>query len=239
MEVTLFFSPHQDDEILSMGIGILESLKTDDVHLILCTDGSKSSVRKALNNKRICPFHFGIHKYNLSKEEFTNARDREFINSCKILGIKEDNIHIHKNRTIDGELSIEKSKEIVKYYLDKYKGAKVRTITPFGCREQHEDHKNLGQACLDLYKENIITNLEFYIEPYFYKEFLEINNIVIETKKAHDKEKIKKAAASYKLWKPKEGRYSIGYHSTRRYFDSFNKNPLSYVHKYVSNTENT
>lgn len=232
-EVTLFFAPHQDDEILSMGIGILESLKTDEVHVILCTDGSKSSVRKALNNKRICPFHLGIHKYDLSKIEFTNARDREFIDSCKSLGVDVDNIHIHENRTVDGELSVEKSREIVKYYLDRYKNANVRTITPFGCNKQHEDHKNLGRACLDLYEEGFISDLEFYVEPYFYKEFVDINDINIEIKKPCDEEKAKKAAASYKLWKPKEGRYAIGYHSTRKYFNAFKKEALAYMHKSI------
>ena len=47
----IYFIPHQDDELLSMGVDICDSLKKrKNVHIVLCTDGSGSSVRKRLNN---------------------------------------------------------------------------------------------------------------------------------------------------------------------------------------------
>lgn len=234
-EVILYFAPHQEDEVLNMGIGIVESIKVYDTHVILCTDGSKSSVRKVLNNNKICPYHFGIHRYELSEEAFVLARDKEFYESCKRLGMKYENIHIYKNRTIDGELSIEKSRDIINTYLENYPNAKVRTITPFGCESQHSDHKNLGLAALELYMEGKIENLEFFVEPYFSEEFKDTNkDINLEIKTTED-DNILKALMSYRVWNPKIGRYAVGYHSTRRYFKRFKKERLAYIHKVEKN----
>jgi LmbE family N-acetylglucosaminyl deacetylase len=236
-EVILYFAPHQDDEVLSMGIGILESTKLDDTHVILCTDGSKSSVRGVLNNNKICPHHFGIHRYELSEEEFILARDKEFYESCKYLGVKYENIHIYKNRTIDGELSIEKSRDIINTYLANYPNAKVRTITPFGCDSQHSDHKNLGLAALELYREGKIENLEFFVEPYFSDEFKDLNKAInLEIKTAED-DNVLRAAMSYRVWNPKAGRFGVGYYSAKRYFKHFKKEKLAYIHKVEKNLE--
>lgn len=233
--VTLYFAPHQDDELLSMGISVMNSIEKDDTHVILCSDGSKSNIRRVLNNKRFCTRHFSFHRYDLSIEEFIKARDMEFIDSCKGLGVCESNIHIDEDRTIDGSLDIQKAKEIINKYLDKYENAKVRTITPFGCEAQHSDHKNLGHAAIELYKEGKIKDLEFYVEPYFYKEFEEVNPDIEVLCVGVDKSKednLLKAINSYKVWKPKEGRYCVGYHSTRPYFDQFNNEKVCYVHRY-------
>lgn len=54
IEATLFFSPHQDDEILSMGSAIIEHVEKSDTHVILCTDGSKSVIRKVLDDGVLC-----------------------------------------------------------------------------------------------------------------------------------------------------------------------------------------
>lgn len=234
-DITLYFAPHQDDELLSMGIGVINSIKDSDTHIILCSDGSKSNIRNVLNNKRFCKHHFSFHRYKLSVNEFVNARDMEFINSCKSLGVSDCNIHIDDDRTIDGSLSIKKAREIIIKYLDKYENAKVRTITPFGCDSQHMDHKNLGYAAIELYNEGKIKDLKFYIEPYFYKEFVDVNpNIEIMSMGVENKEEYKllNALNAYKVWKPKYGRYCIGYHSTKPYFDQLTKEKICYFHVY-------
>ena len=234
-DITLYFAPHQDDELLSMGISVMNSIENSETHVILCSDGSKSNIRKVLNNKRFCKHHFSFHIYKLSVEEFVNARDMEFINSCKSLGVSDCNIHIDEDRTIDGSLSIEKAKDIMIKYLDKYENAKVRTITPFGCDDQHIDHKNLGYAAIELYNEGKIKDLEFYIEPYFYKEFIEVNpdiEVIYISVDNNKEENLLNALNSYKVWKPKEGRYCVGYHSTKPYFDQLTKEKVCYVHKY-------
>ena len=91
----IYFAPHQDDELLSMGVDICNSLKKGkSVHVVLCTDGSGSSVKRKLNDGKSCNKHPGEHIYDLSEQEFIQARDTEFVASCLALGVKRENIHI-------------------------------------------------------------------------------------------------------------------------------------------------
>ena len=235
-ETILYFIPHQDDELLTMGVSIIKDMKEHDVHVVLCTDGSKSNIRKVLNNKRFCTRHFGMHRYNLSEEEFSKSRDKEFIQSCTSLGLKKENIHIDESRTIDGNLTIDSAKDIMKKYINKYENVKVKTMSHLGGDSVHKDHKNLGFAAEKLYEEGKINDLELLIDPYYYEEFksvnpsIEVNTLTVDSKE--DEEKIVNAISSYKYWKPKEGRYCIGYHSTKAFFDGLIKEKKSYIHIY-------
>ena len=76
-DIVLYFTPHQDDELLTTGVDIYKTclLQNKEVHVILCTDGSKSPARQRLNSGNVCPIHNQVHNYNLSEEEFINCLD--------------------------------------------------------------------------------------------------------------------------------------------------------------------
>ncbi|MFL8712016.1 PIG-L family deacetylase [Clostridioides sp. GD02377] len=232
VEATLFFSPHQDDEILSMGSDIIEHVEKSDTHVILCTDGSKSIIRKVLDDGGICSYHIkDVHKYSLPEEEFSKDRDKEFKESCKEMGVKESNIHIEENRAHDGELSKKKAKEIILKYLDEYPNAKVKTVTPYKASGIHEDHRALGEAALELYNEGKIKDLRFYVEPYDYNDFKKINSNIEVWKVLNSQEnKLLSAMNAYKKWNPENGQYAIGYHSVKSHFDELKTNKIQYVH---------
>ena len=220
-KTVLYLAPHQDDELLTMGIDIINSIESGfDVHVILCVDGSKSIVKKILNNGETCTFHKDKHSYDLSSREFVFARDREFIESCVCLGVPLSNIHIYAKRPSDGELSIEKAENIVCQYLNLFnKNAKVCTIWHGNGDKQHIDHKNLGYAVYNLYKRHKLKEVRFFKEPYC-KSKIKFNKI----KAIKDIEiKIDNAICSYSKWEPQNGRYAIGYHSVRNEFDNFKK----------------
>ena len=95
MKKILYFVPHQDDELLGYGLDIAKETKlnSENVYVFLCTDGSSSGVRRMLcDNKEECFLHEGKHQYTLGSEEFSKARDREFILSLIALGVKKENI---------------------------------------------------------------------------------------------------------------------------------------------------
>lgn len=50
--VILYFAPHQDDELLTLGVDACRAISSGeyDVHIILCTDGSKSNKRFEICN---------------------------------------------------------------------------------------------------------------------------------------------------------------------------------------------
>lgn len=241
-DVILYFSPHQDDELLTMGVDICKTclLPNKEVHVILCTDGSNSPARYRLYSCKVCPIHNKIHNYPLSKEEFVNARDCEFISSCKALGVLPENIHIYEKRAVDGSLSVEYAGEIIKHFISIYgKDVEVRTIAPFKYGSyQHQDHYNLGLAATNLFKERAFVKAKFFIEPYHLPEgkrkFIISLFFKIEKEDASEKtrKEIEKAIQqSYAYWKPEEKRYAVGYHCVTNIFEKYKKDIATYFIK--------
>ena len=233
----LYFAPHQDDELLTLGIDIITSIsKGHDVHVILCTDGSKSGVRKMLNNGETCTKHEGIHNYNLSIEEFVQARDREFLGSCHSLGIQPSNIHILETRYIDGSLSVSDAESVIEKFLSVYgKDSIVCTIGPNNGPSQHRDHKALGRAAENLLNKGMIQELRLFIEPYHAKKVLTNPRLLpvyptIQKAAAAKEKNIQNAVSSYSYWNPDEQRYAVGYHSVTTEFNDFLKEMTSYYY---------
>ena len=241
-DIVLFFSPHQDDELLTMGVDICKTclLPNKEVHIVLCTDGSKSPARERLNGKEFCKIHNQVHNYNLTQEEFIKARDCEFVSSCTALGILQKNIHIYEKRAVDGSLSVEYAKEIIKHFVSIYgKDVEVRTIAPFKFGQyQHEDHYNLGLAAKKLLKKKFFEKSKFFIEPYHIHKGLRkyIAKLFFSIKKTECSnqviEKIKNVTKqSYTYWNPEEKRYAVGYHCVTKIFDNYKQNIATYCIK--------
>jgi LmbE family N-acetylglucosaminyl deacetylase len=241
-DIVLYFSPHQDDELLTMGVDISRTclLPNKEVHVILCTDGSKSPARQRLNSGKLCKIHNQAHNYNLSEEEFIKARDCEFISSCKSLGVLPKNIHIYEKRAVDGSLSVEYAKGIIKHFVSIYgKETEVRIGAPFRFgKYQHEDHYNLGLAAKLLLKEKFFVKTKFFIEPYHLpkglrKIFISLfYSIKREEISDQIKEKIEKAIQlSYTYWNPEEKKYAVGYHCVTDIFEYYKKNIATYCIK--------
>lgn len=231
----LYFAPHQDDELLTMGIDISSSISHNcEVHVILCTDGSRSNVRKTLNNGTTCSKHDGTHIYELSAEEFTAARDKEFTDSCLALGVPASNIHIYEERSVDGSLSVEAAQKIICHYTSLYgKDAVVCTIAPNNGPAQHKDHKALGKATENLLNNGKLQEVHFFIEPYHAKKVLDHPRLLplypFSQKASSDtSQQLKKAIQSYSYWNPKKQRYAVGYHSVTTEFNDFLKEMTSY-----------
>ena len=236
----LYFSPHQDDELLSMGIDICNSISEGhDVHVILCTDGSKCTVRDELENGEKCNQCPGTHTYHLTEEELIAARDKEFRESCRALGVEDSNVHILQNRFTDGKLTIFDSKKTILLYLNVMgPDCVVCTLDPnHENNRQHRDHKGLGYAAVELFNEGFICELRVFTEPYFSEFFYHKMDFVrgriravIDVATVLIRGKIQKAAESYSCWDPEAGRYAVGYHDIAEAFDALLQNGTSYCH---------
>ena len=234
-KTVLYFAPHQDDELLTMGLDICRSVEKGwDVHVILCADGSRSYVRGLLNDGKGCGKHEGVHCYELTEEEFVAARDREFTGSCMALGVPGENIHIPENRAVDGSVTVEEAEAIMLHYLEKLgKDSYVCTINSGNGDAQHRDHKAVGKAAENLLNRGVIRELKSFVEPYLYHKII-ANSWILPVDPYVDKateaegEKLKKAIGSYSLWDPEQQRYAVGYHSVTTEFNDFLKNLKSY-----------
>ena len=215
----LYFIPHQDDELLTMGIDICSSTKKGyNVHVILCTDGRKDITLSTLQNQQKCTFHDEPHIYKLTENEFIQARDTEFINSCLLLGVPQQNIHIPSDRGIDASLEIATAETIIQRYLHLYgKNSAVHTIHFNTGNMQHKDHKTLGQAAYNLWQKGLIHKVKFFKEPYCNPD----NGVNFICRQASPEiaSHIYDAIRNYQYWAPAAGRYAVGYHSVTQLFD--------------------
>ena len=237
-KIKVYFVPHQDDELLTMGIDICTSvLNGDEVHVVLCTDGSKSKVRQRLNNGQTCWKHEGIHCYDLNEEEFVQARDTEFFDSCLALGVKKECIHIPSKRDVDGSLSMYRAETIMKHMIEQIgKEILICTIAPNNGSSQHKDHKTIGSAAHKLLNLGNVQEVKFFVEPYHYLEIYENPRLIpfepdILTAQNEIREKVFQAIQSYKYWNPEKKRYAVGFHSVTNEFKDYLNNPqnISYV----------
>ncbi len=232
----IYFVPHQDDEILTMGISIAMGVKNGfDVYVVLCTDGSRSRIRTVLNDGSICEKCLNRHVFPLSLEDFIAARDREFLSSCADLGVKRNNIIIEENRIKDGNLTEENARKIIVKYLDLLgRDSYVGTMYPNDASIQHHDHRNLGLAALKLKNEGKIGRLELMEEPYVVKEVN--HNPADEPKKikarADIESRLENAISEYSLFNPSKGRYAVGYHSVTNELELLKEEKTLYSHIY-------
>lgn len=236
LPVMLYLVPHQDDELLTLGVDACRiiSAGTHEVHAALLCDGSKSQIRQALRNGKTCPHHPGTHQYSLEIPEFVAARDREFRASCEAIGYRPENIHILPNRAIDCGLGVEFAETAITELLSRYpKQTTVCTISPFGGDAQHRDHATLGQAALNLYRKGIIRELRFFVEPYCVDSCRNAYpNLSLNVIPANEEEKqrLEQSVGAYSLWAPDQGRYAIGFHSVTKAFREFIESPAAYCH---------
>ncbi len=237
-DTVIFFSPHQDDELLTMGVAAanIKSSHVINTHVVLCTDGSASAVFATLANEEACQLHDGLHSYRLTESQFVNARDVEFSESCAALGYRPCELHFPFVRAKDKCLSQEIARQLILSALAEVPDAKVCTIMPLECDFQHVDHTNLGKAAMDLFEEGQIRELDLYVEPYLVDklkeagagiwESLHLETMAPESEEAS--ERLDKAIAAYCRWDPDNKRYAIGRHSVKSEFTDFVNSKLAY-----------
>lgn len=129
MGPAIWFVPHQDDEVLSMGAAIKQHARAGRrCIVVLMTDGSNSGVKG---------------RYP-SEEEFVAERDREFNRAVKQMGAEPV---IRADRAEDGFLTIAWALGVMQEYASQYPDASLKTMTP---HDNHSDHANLGRALQQL-----------------------------------------------------------------------------------------
>lgn len=216
--VAVFYSPHQDDELLTMGHAITHYVQRGyEVHVVLLTDGSNSSSIHLVNNEIKTKY-----LQPLSKQEFSYARNLEFVRSLKVLGVERENIHFAYFE--DGKTTVDEIQNLILQYHSRFPEAEHMA---FSYHDDHIDHKNSGIALQNLYKGGIIKEPKLYIQnverPFYngtYEPDIEQYQSIIES-----------AIYAYSDWNPLRRMYSIGIISVKGHFDTLKEDPRSKYHR--------
>ncbi|WP_165769069.1 PIG-L deacetylase family protein [Virgibacillus profundi] len=213
---TFFIVPHQDDEMLTYGVAILNhTWHGDNVHVVLMTDGAASRVYELLNKKLDNP---------LTRQEFSEARLKEFKHSMMILGVPDENIHV-KNYP-DGGLQVADVESTILAIQKEYPNAKFKAMSYL---DDHNDHKVSGLALQNLYDKGIVKDARFYFKPsQFGTE--RFSGAIKDKYLPEYKPFIHAGVEVYKKWQPQIGRYAIGNTSVGKSFELLKNSPTSMYH---------
>lgn len=230
IQYVFYFSPHQDDELLNLGAAMCKDIDAGyEVFCVLCTDGGASGARLLIGDGGCCQWHEGRHGYSMDRASFSAARDREFTESCRALGVKKDHILIPKNRMADGGSTVEGAKQIMRDAIKDYPPERtaVKTLAPVDWQHQNADHTALAHAALQLREEGGCALVEEYLETILFPapEGTAIPETV--TPDEAQRKRLLTAAGSYCRWQPEEGRFAVGFHSVADEFIEFRKEQIS------------
>lgn len=235
----LYFVAHQDDELLNTGILLAQEARQFpyDTYVVLCTDGGGSGVLNVLGDGKDCWLHTGSHSYPLIRKEFSFARDREFLESCRMLGVKDENVIIHKKRGLDGSLSAEEARNIIIDVLSLFpeeKDFRIRAVSSLFVGRQNPDHRAIAVACEELFKEGMFTGMLLVTDSCFEgncRELFPEREFIEKTADTLTFEKIKAAAECYGKWEPEKGRFAVGFHSVKDEFEEIVRNPKTVFYR--------
>lgn len=133
-DYAFFFTPHQDDEVLSMGAAI--KAMTDvgrPVYVVLLTDGGSSQYCNNVNYPQWRP-----------RSACVAARDGEFTNGVQSMGAIPI---IRSDRAIDGTLTVAYAQGVINAYHTNYPNAALRGMSQY---DASPDHANIGIALNNL-----------------------------------------------------------------------------------------
>ena len=239
----IFYTPHQDDETLGMGSSIAANVREGKpVYVVLFANGGGSSALNILNGESFCWQHMTTHHFNLSKKDFINARNAEFIAACKALGVHR--IYIANNgagwdESIGLGKMTAKFKDLVLFFHAQFPKASHNFISGNCDVNPHEDRQNAHRAGAiaihQLYNAKTITDIQLHkVYVYYFPSKQRTSNWEVPVSYP-DMLTRQKACDQYGYFNPAEGRYAIAYlHSV---VDLFINSLLS-GYDYVDYTQN-
>ena len=241
----IYLVPHADDETLTYGIDILNSIRAGrQVQLVLLSESVFSTAFDMINGRNykgervydrvFDRFHNPIKEnYQngyLTRAVFGAARLKEFEQASLELGVKTSNIAFI-NGLNAGDTSI-----LIQKFLNAFPHAEFRTMAK---EDSQPAHVLLGKVLQSFVDRHLMqpSQVRYIVSVYtdrFDKTLRERfgNQAYLSFKKKErteyltnpiDKKHLQTAINIYKKWDPANGWYAIGYHSVPEQFRSLEK----------------
>lgn len=233
--------PHQDDEMAFAGMAYYYLKRGHPIYSLLVTDGSGSMARHVINGRTpdgqrifsevrrqfLNPKKQGYQE--LDKQDFSAARNREYVASMLTLGIPPENIRIANPGGIDGTdrplykdggLSpAEAYNAINNIYQEVGDGIYITRTSIKG----EGDYLNVDHRAIE------VALMAFQgISTKYY--FSDRENPAFAIPLTPEEMAVKKAMLDqYRVWDPQSGRFAVGEHSVKFMLDDWEKNPYEYV----------
>lgn len=222
----VYFVPHQDDETLSMSVSIARRAAAGrEVHVVLVTDGSRSG---AFKNYFDCS-PAGDTRYEkvacLTRGEFVEARNREFVAALKVLGVPSSRI------SFEGIVNNESTSASVGAIVDRYiaRFGPSASYNTMSWLDMHVDHYALGYVLNNRCIRQGIPDCRFYQSDLYSLQHpgIDIGYPKVVTPRGWldvptptELAAVRAAMDEFRRWDPQAGRYAIGWkYSVSKYFE--------------------
>lgn len=238
----VFYIPHQYDETTLFSSTILNAINTlgkENVHICLITDGDqlvendeiKEEITSIAKSRNIS-FSTQGELNNISSKLISEARDNEFLEAIKNIGIPLSNVKLINGISSDKcNDAIDYIKSTIYEYNNLFNGD-ITHITTSPYYSSNSDHIAIGNVLEELYIDRVIDNAYFTFDTTISKQPKNFNIIKFTTTDINELNKIRAALNSYKKWDPYNLRLSIGYNIDKESLDALDK---SIANKYVEN----
>lgn len=245
--VVIYFSPHADDEVLTMGIPIINDIRAGkEVYLVLMSPGSHSFARERINGAydkesniaklagkklkdNLYKVYHNPYKEHykdgwLTRQKFGDARLREFYLSAAAFGIPRDRVRVYN--VVNDHFKYDQVRAIMESYAKRFPDATFKTMSVY---DVHPDHAMCGRVLDDLLREHIIKHGVRYLS-------ITTDRIMkVKVANSHkvflhhpaDRIILFRAMHAYNIWKPREGFYAIGFHSVPIEFNLLRLKPYT------------
>lgn len=216
----VFYVQHQDDETIFGGSTVIDAIKSvgsENVYMVLVTDGSGSKV-------------FNYERYKgLAHEQKVNLRDNEFKAAISRLGVKLENV-VFLNQPED-KIDNELLKDTILYFENTFNN--VTHITHSYKYETHLQHIATGNTVNSLYVNGLIKDCRFLAREDKISGISRHQLIESVADNNGEKKKVLNACSEYKLDNKDMIREGIGYKSVSKLFIRLTSNPKvpSYLHE--------
>lgn len=232
--------PHQDDEMFLAGAIKQYIDEGRTVYSIVATDGGSSRVLHTLNGKDeteksvCCGLNGKIHNpikegyEEFTRQTFSTARNREYLESMRRLGLSESNILFANDGGVTGTstpeykdriFTKEQATHIIQRVFDKVgDGTYITVESRLGrMHNRNPDHAALQDALIEF---EDISEKFYFADIDSQSEKIQLSDNVLASKQY--------ALHVYYEWDPGAGKFAIGAHSVKDLLDYWSNHPFEY-----------
>lgn len=210
-EISVYYVPHPDDEILTFGVPIRNDIQSGrEVFLILLSHGESTGAIEKVSR---------LAKKQLTPKQIGESRVLEFREAARALGVDEPFYHIYNMP--GGGYQHDVIQNIALYFEHNFPNVIHNTMSE---EDILSDHHIPAKVIGALQKEGKVKQFQTYASVYMDRiSKKKQDGYKVYLIRPGDKESLDKAIYAYKIWNPTIGRYSIGNHSVSDQFRALQK----------------
>lgn len=224
--VDVFYSPHPDDETLSMGVLIAADVQRGDrVIVVALTDGRATRVGSAVDAR----LRATGDNHRLSAQEIGDARFGEMRRAVAALGVAPRDLYAAHldgpGSDCHGQVTVGEAMQVIRAFALRFPGA--THVTMSYTAERHPDHLAAGVALANLTRSHLVTHSLWVVSRLWWQLPMPRWHWALP---GALRPRVEAAAQAYGTWAPVRHEYAIGFTSVKPQFQALMLDPRNLVH---------